>query len=78
MKTSDSRRLALAGWLAFVTFLSWHTVAAGSPLQLVPGVTIKIAGAKGGKNLAVAPQTHTVWTMSTDGTHAYAKSWVLP
>jgi DNA-binding beta-propeller fold protein YncE len=34
--------------------------------------------AKGGKNVAVDPQTHAVWTMSTDGTHSYAKSWVLP
>jgi DNA-binding beta-propeller fold protein YncE len=33
---------------------------------------------KGGKNVAVDPQTHTVWTMSTDGTNSYAKSWVLP
>jgi hypothetical protein len=33
---------------------------------------------KGGKNVAVDPQTHTVWTVSTDGTHSYAKSWMLP
>jgi len=32
---------------------------------------------KGGKNVAVDPQTHTVWTVSTDGTSSYAKSWVL-
>ncbi len=34
--------------------------------------------AKGGKNVAVDPQTHAVWTVSTDGKNSYAKSWVLP
>ncbi len=33
---------------------------------------------KTGKNVTVDPRTHTVWTMSTDGTNSYAKSWVLP
>jgi DNA-binding beta-propeller fold protein YncE len=33
---------------------------------------------KGGKNVAVDPSTHHVWTMSTDGKDSYAKSWVLP
>jgi YVTN family beta-propeller protein len=37
-----------------------------------------VTTAKGGKNVAVDPQTHAVWTMTTDGTNSYAKSWVLP
>ena len=33
---------------------------------------------KGGKNVAVDPSTHTVWTVFTDGKDSYAKSWLQP
>jgi len=52
-----------------------------SVLQETPDGAVSLGDvqtAKGGKNVAVDPQTHAVWTMSTDGTHSYAKSWVLP
>jgi hypothetical protein len=37
----------------------------------------EVKNSKGGKNEAVEPKTHTVWTVSTDGTHSYANSWAL-
>jgi glutamine cyclotransferase len=52
-----------------------------SVVQETPDGAVSLGGvttAKGGKNVAVDPQTHAVWTMSTDGTNSYAKSWVLP
>jgi len=30
------------------------------------------------RNVAIDPKTHAVWTTFTDGTNAYAKSWLLP
>jgi DNA-binding beta-propeller fold protein YncE len=38
----------------------------------------KIATAETAKNVAIDPKTHAVWTTFTDGTDAYAKSWLLP
>jgi DNA-binding beta-propeller fold protein YncE len=33
---------------------------------------------KSGKNVAIDPTTHTVWTMSTDGKDSYAHAWHAP
>jgi DNA-binding beta-propeller fold protein YncE len=33
---------------------------------------------KSGKNVAIDPKTHTVWTMSTDGKDSYAHAWRAP
>ena len=33
---------------------------------------------KGGKNVAVDAEAHTVWTLGSDGKDSYARSWVLP
>lgn len=37
-----------------------------------------VAVPKSGKNVAVDAQTHTVWTMSTDGQDSFAHAWHLP
>ena len=37
-----------------------------------------IAVPKGGKNVAVDPETHIVWTLASDGIDSYARAWVLP
>ena len=48
--------------------------ASAAGLQTLGNVTVP----KGGKNIAIDPKTHTVWTLSTDGKDSYARSWITP